>query len=63
VMRGFVAHLSPGGQVMLISDGDYDRVLAITARALAQQVALPETRIFRDESIVDEAAIDKLINP
>lgn len=63
VMRGFVAHLSPGGQVMLISDGDYDRVLAITARALAQQVTLPATRIFRDESIVDEAAIDKLINP
>lgn len=63
VSCGFVAHLGPGGQVVLVSDGDRDLVLAITARALAQQAALPGTRILRDESIVDEATTDKLINP
>ena len=63
VMCGFVAHLGPGGQVVLVSDGDRDQVLAITARALAQQATLPGTRIVCDESIVDEATTDKLINP
>ncbi len=63
VMYGYVAHLAPAGQVVLISDGDHDAVLAITARALAQQCARPETRLFRDESLVDAAATDKLLNP
>jgi len=63
VFRGFVAELSPSRQVLLIADGDSPAVLAITARALARQLAFPATCIFHDESLVDEAAIDKLLNP
>ena len=63
VLRGFVARMSPAGQVVLIADGDSDRVLAVTVRALAQQLAAPGTRLSRDESIVDEAAIERLIHP
>ncbi len=61
VMRGYVAHVAPAGQVVLISDGDHDAVMAITARALAQQTESPETRLFRDVSLVDQAATDKLL--
>lgn len=61
VMRGYVAHVAPAGQVVLISDGDHDAVMAITARALAQQTESPETRLFHDISLVDEAATDKLL--
>ncbi len=63
VMRGYVAHLAPAGQVMLISDGDRNAVLAITARALAQQCSAAGTQMFGDESIVDQATTDRLINP
>ena len=61
VMRGYVAHVAPAGQVVLISDGDHDAVMAITARALAQQTEPPDTRLFRDVSLVDQAATDKLL--
>lgn len=61
VMRGYVAHIAPAGQVVLISDGDHAAVMAVTARALAQQIAVPETRLFGDVSLVDQAAIDKLL--
>ncbi|MCK6375480.1 MAG: DUF1631 domain-containing protein [Zoogloea sp.] len=63
VMRGYVAHIAPAGQVVLISDGDHDAVMAITARALAQQTESPETRLFSDISLVDQAATDKLLGP
>jgi len=61
VMRGYVAHVAPAGQVVLISDADHDAVMAITARALAQQAESPETRLYRDVSLVDQAATDKLL--
>lgn len=63
VMRGFVAMLAPLRQVILIADGDDNMQLAITARALSQQVELPETQLFRPASIVDEAASNKLVQP
>jgi hypothetical protein len=63
VMRGFVALIGPAQQLVLIADGDSPAVLAVTARALAQQAMLPVTRVFRDTSLVDEAATDRLINP
>ena len=63
VMRGFVAMLAPLRQVILIADGDHNMQLAITARALSQQVELPETQLFRPASIVDEAASNKLVQP
>lgn len=61
--RGFVGLIGPARQLILIVDGDSGEMLAVTARALAQQASSPQTRLFRDESIVDEAATDKLINP
>ncbi len=61
VMRGYVAHVAPAGQVVLISDADHDAVMAITARALAQQAESPETQLYRDVSLVDQAATDKLL--
>lgn len=63
VMRGFVALIGPLQHILLIADGDSDAVLAITGRALAQQLDSPQTRVFHDESLVDEAATEKLINP
>lgn len=63
VMRGFVALIGSAQQLVLIADGDSPAVLAVTARALAQQAMLPVTRVFRDTSLVDEAATDRLINP
>lgn len=63
VMRGFVALIGPAQQLLLVADGDSDTVLAVTARALAQQAALPATRVFRGSSLVDEAATDRLIHP
>ena len=62
-MRGFVALIGPLQHILLIADGDSDAVLAITGRALAQQLDSPQTRVFHDESLVDEAATEKLINP
>jgi hypothetical protein len=62
VMRGFVAQFAPLRQVILIADGDDNVQLAITARALSQQVELPETQLFRPVSIVDEAASSKLVH-
>ena len=62
-MRGFVGLIGPARQLILIADGDSSEVLAVTARALAQQVASPQTQLFHDRSIVDEAATDRLINP
>ena len=59
---GFVAMLAPLRQVILIADGDDNVQLAITARALSQQVELPETQLFRPVSIVDEAASSKLVH-
>lgn len=63
IVYGYVAHLAPAGQVVLISDGDHDSVLAVTARALAQQCEHPATRLFKDLSLVDNAALDKLLHP
>lgn len=63
VMYGYVAHIAPGGQVVLISNGDHDAVLAITARALAQQTENPNTRLFHEESLVDQAATERLLHP
>lgn len=63
VMRGFVGLIGPARQLILIVDGDGGEVLAVTARALAQQTASPQTQLFSDSSIVDEAATDRLINP
>lgn len=63
VMRGFVALIGPAQQLVLIADGDSQAMLAVTARALAQQAALPASRVFRATSLVDAAATDKLINP
>lgn len=62
-MRGFVGLIGPARQLVLIADGDSGEVLAVTARALAQQAASPQTQLFSDKSIVDEAASDRLINP
>ena len=62
-MRGFVGLIGPARQLILIVDGDGGEVLAVTARALAQQTASPQTQLFSDSSIVDEAATDRLINP
>ena len=61
--RGFVGLIGPARQLILVADGDSSDVLAVTARALAQQTASPQTQLCRDESIVDEAATDRLINP
>lgn len=63
VMRGFVAFIGPLQHVLLLADGDSEAVLAITARALAQQTGAPQTRLFHDDSLVDEAATEKLIKP
>ncbi|MCE1184323.1 MAG: DUF1631 domain-containing protein [Rhodocyclales bacterium] len=60
VMRGFVAMIGPSRQVMLVADGDSDAVLAVTARALAQQISSHDTRRITFSSLVEEAAIDKL---
>ncbi|MBS0352740.1 MAG: DUF1631 family protein [Proteobacteria bacterium] len=62
-MRGFVGLIGPARQLILIADGDGSAVLAVTARALAQQATSPQTQLFRDRSIVDEAATDRLVNP
>lgn len=62
-MRGFVAFIGPLQHVLLLADGDSEAVLAITGRALAQQIGSPQTRPFHDDSLVDEAATEKLINP
>lgn len=63
VMRGFVALLCEARQVLLIADGDSETVLAVTARALAQQLSSPESRRFQPRSLVDEASIAKLLSP
>ncbi len=63
VMRGFVAFIGPLQHILLLADGDSEAVLAITGRALAQQIGSPHTRPFHDDSLVDEAATEKLINP
>jgi hypothetical protein len=63
VMRGFVAFIGPLQHILLLADGDSEAVLAITGRALAQQIGSPQTRPFHDDSLVDEAATEKLINP
>lgn len=63
VMRGFVALFAPQRQAILIADGDQDLQLAITARALSQQVELPESQLFRPASLVDEAASNQLLHP
>lgn len=63
VMRGFVGLIGSAQQLILIADGDSGAVLAITARALAQQTTSPQTQLFHDTSLVDEAATEKLINP
>lgn len=63
VMRGFVALIGAAQQLVLIADADGPALLAVTARALAQQAALPATRVFLDTSLVDEAATDRVINP
>lgn len=60
VMRGFVALLGPQQHLILIADGDSHLVLAATARALAN---LSEARCVQPYSLVDEAAIDRVINP
>ncbi|KAB2969463.1 DUF1631 family protein [Zoogloea sp.] len=60
VMRGFVALLGPQQHLILIADGDSQLVLAVTARALAN---LSEARCVLPYSLVDEAAIDRVINP
>lgn len=62
-MRGFVAFIGPLQHILLLADGDSEVVLAITGRALAQQIGSPQTRLFHDDSLVDEAATEKLINP
>ena len=59
-MRGFVALVGPQQHLILIADGDSHLVLAATARALAN---LSEARRVLPWSLVDEAAIDRVINP
>lgn len=59
-MRGFVALMGPQQHLILIADGDSHLVLAATARALAH---LSEARRVLPWSLVDEAAIDRVINP
>ena len=63
VMRGFVALFAPQRQAILIADGDQNLQLSITARALSQQVELPESQLFRAASLVDEAASNRLLQP
>ncbi len=62
VMRGFVALIGAAQQLLLIADADSPAMLAVTARALAQQAALPATRVFLYTSLVDEAVTDRVIN-
>jgi hypothetical protein len=61
-MCGFVAHLGPGGQVVLVSDGD--RTGAGDHRAGAGPAGHPAGHPDRPRRFDgDEAATDKLINP
>lgn len=63
VMRGFVALIGPLQHLLLIADADGDEVLAITGRALARQVRVAGSRLFADESLVEHAAMEALLNP
>ena len=59
-LRGLVAWIGPGGQLMLIADTDRHDVLAVTFRAFAQQTAQPGSRRLRPFSLVEDAADRRL---